>query len=500
MWHMPGHTYSKLNRFADAAYQQEASARVDHAHMVRARLLPDQIHNYAHNNEWLIRNLIHLGRVRDAIDLAKNMIELPRHPKYNQLGKSGSARFGSERLIDVLVRYELWGDLITLTGGPYLEPTDSPQDKGRRLWAVGLAHLAKRQLDAGRAILDELSQLAEQQKATRDEEAADAEAKAREEKKVEEEIAKAREDASKAAEKRVEQIEKWIRELDAVQAVMAGDAEKARDALVKLTEISQDRLAIYYSWANDLKKGVELAREAQEKAINQVQPLACYVDLLERSGKQVEAAEQFERLRGLASYADLDVPVMRRLAPLAERLGLPADWRHPPAVADDIGERPELASLGPFRWHPATALDWHLHDAAGESHQLEEYLGRPVVVIFYLGYGCLHCVEQLKQFAPAAERFGAAGISLIGISTDAAEDLIRSVIDYGAEFPFPLVSDSELNTFKAYQCYDDFEQTPLHGTFLIDGQGLVRWQDIGHEPFTDVEFLLREADRLLALP
>ena len=36
MWHMPGHIYSKLHRYADAAWQQEASARVDHAHMNRA--------------------------------------------------------------------------------------------------------------------------------------------------------------------------------------------------------------------------------------------------------------------------------------------------------------------------------------------------------------------------------------------------------------------------------------------------------------------------------
>lgn len=111
MWHMPGHTYSKLQRYADAAWQQEASARVDHAHMMRDRILPDQIHNYAHNNEWLIRDLSHVGRVRDAIDLAKNMIELPRHPKYNQLSGKGSAQYGRTRLFDVLVLYEMWDEL-----------------------------------------------------------------------------------------------------------------------------------------------------------------------------------------------------------------------------------------------------------------------------------------------------------------------------------------------------------------------------------------------------
>jgi len=51
MWHMPGHTYSELQRWQDAAWQQEAAARVDHAQMLRAHLYPDQIHNFAHNSE-----------------------------------------------------------------------------------------------------------------------------------------------------------------------------------------------------------------------------------------------------------------------------------------------------------------------------------------------------------------------------------------------------------------------------------------------------------------
>ena len=39
MWHMPGHIYSRLHRYHDAAWQQEASARVDHAHMIRDQVM-----------------------------------------------------------------------------------------------------------------------------------------------------------------------------------------------------------------------------------------------------------------------------------------------------------------------------------------------------------------------------------------------------------------------------------------------------------------------------
>jgi hypothetical protein len=59
------------------------------------------------------------------------------------------------------------------------------------------------------------------------------------------------------------------------------------------------------------------------------------------------------------------------------------------------------------------------------------------------------------------------------------------------------VADNSLATFKAYRCYDDFESQPLHGTFLIDEKGLVRWQDISYEPFMNYRFVIDEAQRLL---
>ena len=51
--------------------------------------------------------------------------------------------------------------------------------------------------------------------------------------------------------------------------------------------------------------------------------------------------------------------------------------------------------------------------------------------------------------------------------------------------------------FHKYKVFDDFENIPLHGTFLIDGAGKIRWQDISYEPFMDPDFMLEEAQRLL---
>ncbi|HEY2250108.1 MAG TPA: hypothetical protein VGH74_03565, partial [Planctomycetaceae bacterium] len=157
MWHMSGHIFSDLKRYADAAWQQEASARVDHAYMLRDHILPDQIHNYAHNNEWLIRDLSHIGRVRQGLALARNLIEIPRHPKYNTLS-GGSASFGRMRLFEVLSRYELWDELIALCDSPYLEPTDNPAEQVKRLRFLATARLRQGNVAQGLALIAQLQE------------------------------------------------------------------------------------------------------------------------------------------------------------------------------------------------------------------------------------------------------------------------------------------------------------------------------------------------------
>ena len=57
--------------------------------MMRDQLLPDQIHNFAHNNEWLIRNLIFIGRFGDALNQAVAGDTVVKMPKLDLLIGSG---------------------------------------------------------------------------------------------------------------------------------------------------------------------------------------------------------------------------------------------------------------------------------------------------------------------------------------------------------------------------------------------------------------------------
>ncbi|MCA9065767.1 MAG: redoxin domain-containing protein, partial [Planctomycetaceae bacterium] len=107
--------------------------------------------------------------------------------------------------------------------------------------------------------------------------------------------------------------------------------------------------------------------------------------------------------------------------------------------------------------------------------------------------------EQLQKFAPEVQKFRDAGMDIVAISTDKLEDLALAHKNYEGEFPITLLADPDLTAFRQYRCYDDFEQQPLHGTFIIDPEGRIRWQDISYEPFMDPEFVLKEAQRLLAI-
>ncbi|MCB1236534.1 MAG: redoxin domain-containing protein [Verrucomicrobiae bacterium] len=515
MWHMPGHTYSKLHRYADAVWQQEASARVDHAHMMRFRVIPDQIHNFAHNNEWLIRNLNFLGKAGAAEALAKNMIELPRLAKFKKVGArrefnpaGGSWQYGRVRLRDTLINYEKWEELIRLAEGTdYLrpDPTAIPEREWNRFLAIARFETGDR--DGAEKHAAAVSKALTDEVARRDAAVAKAEEKAKGENKKEDEIKKAKGDAGRPFAKTVSERENALREVEIYRALAADPPDQAGavERLDKLKDIAPARHARLFLRAGELKKAEEKAGAAVKAGAGEVLPLAAQVEILHAAGKKDEARKAFDALRTVAADADADLAPLNRLGKIAGEFGYPEDWRLARPKPDDLGERPALDSLGPVHWSPSEAPAWELPDAEGKLTSLESHRGRPLVVIFYLGKGCTHCMEQLNNFAPSQEAFAKAGIALAAISTDTPDGLretYRNATDENAAarnpFPFPLYSDADLAIFKKYRAYDDFEKMALHGTFLIDGEGRIRWQDISYDPFNYPEFLLEEAKRLLS--
>lgn len=562
MWHMPGHTYSNLNRFQDAVWQQEASARVDHAHMMRDRIMPDQIHNFAHNNEWMIRNLIKIGRVNDAVNLATNMIHLPRHPKFNTL-KSGSAKYGRERLLQTLSSYRLWKETLDAINSGLIEKGDDASDQTETLRHTGIAQVMSYQADEAVKTLqdlktrlqkvdNELKAIAEEEQptlmakrpdegkppapertsdstsssqptagsgATCDDEKKASDAKDADKKEptdsAKNEANKSAEDDKKKAEanrkrrekersdkkKELEPQQKELREaiaaIEAAQASREGKWERAIELFDKAGSWDKLLKVEWLAKANQLDKAVELVNAEIKANPGTVLPSAVSVMVRWQAKGSAAVKEDFEKLRDAACVSDLTTPLLSRLTPLAQELGCDGAWAKPFKPQSDIGKRPELDKLGPFRYSPYPAPTWEAKTRDGETVSSNKYAAKPVIVIFYLGFGCLHCMEQLQEFSPAADKFREAGIELVAISNETPELLTKGLAKYDKPINLPLLSDADLNVFKSFRCYDDFEKQPLHGTFLIDAQGNVLWQDISFEPFKEDEFLLKEASRLL---
>ncbi|MEZ6107207.1 MAG: redoxin domain-containing protein [Pirellulaceae bacterium] len=497
--------------------------------------MPDEIHNYAHNNEWLVRNLSFIGRVEDGLDLACNLSEMPRHPKVNTIDGRGSTGMGRQRLYDLLAEHRLWERTLELADTRYLEPQDDERREVERLVLVGSAaamtgeaerlggvrsdleqRLEKVRGEREAAIASALETFDQQNPPVEQEPPAESEAEApmesnkpATESSAETEPApaeepreqrreKAEKEAAKPFDERIKRFERALQALEGFVAWRQADFAKAHELLHDLNDVHESIRAEVQTLAGETEEGLKKLADQVERRPGQVIPRAVRAWTLAELGRADEAREVLEDLRGTSSCFDLDAPLIARLQPLVAAAGWPEDWRLEKAPAEDLGPRPDLASLGPFRWTPPAAPHWTLTDATGAEVCSAQWQGRPVVVIFYLGAGCLHCVEQLKAFAPERDKFLENGFDLIAISCEDEESLARSIKDYGESMPIPLVADPELTAFRAFRCFDDFEKTPLHGTFVIDGAGRIRWRDIGPEPFMDPKFVLDEALRLIS--
>jgi peroxiredoxin len=58
------------------------------------------------------------------------------------------------------------------------------------------------------------------------------------------------------------------------------------------------------------------------------------------------------------------------------------------------------------------------------------------------------------------------------------------------------LSDNAHENARRFSSYDDFEDMELHSTILIDKAGRVRWKRTGGDPFTNIDFLMKELKRI----
>ncbi|GAA3514445.1 peroxiredoxin family protein [Georgenia daeguensis] len=120
------------------------------------------------------------------------------------------------------------------------------------------------------------------------------------------------------------------------------------------------------------------------------------------------------------------------------------------------------------------APDFTLPTTDGSSVTLSELRGAPVVLYFNEGAGCAACTVQMAEIEKELG-FAEAGITVLPIVMNTAEQIVPDMQRYGATTPY-LLDDGSVS-----QAYDVLGTgmhagLPGHGFVLIDAAGVQRWR------------------------
>lgn len=94
------------------------------------------------------------------------------------------------------------------------------------------------------------------------------------------------------------------------------------------------------------------------------------------------------------------------------------------------------------------APDFTLLDQDGREFSLSSLRGRRVLVYFYPKDNTPGCTTEAKNFQAALDRYGEAGVEIVGISKDSVASHRKFADKYGLKFR--LLSDPQLVAAKAF--------------------------------------------------
>lgn len=475
--HMPGHIYSKIGMWHEAARSMDRATRVELRYMSEHLALPFESWNFAHNRNFLCHIQEQLGMEAAARSGARDLIDAPRDPKKNKDGSDGDIDQGMKALVRGLLRFERWEEILKPGAIPWREVE---ADNDSRAFAEAIALIATGKVEEARPKLALLKKRVDA---------------------VEGVAAKS--ERPGAFSLRLAIGEGLLRDAD-------GDLLGAVQRLTQAGEI-EAKLREYEGYENDppddpwsawhvlgemfRRRGDQrLAVAAYERALtvlpNDAFALAGLAQSRAALGERDAAKAAAGRFAHVWSAADAGLRWPRELAAL--KLG------ETPVAATPAQERPyrldSNADVGPLDWEPFAAPDLDVVDASGARVRLADFRGKNVLLVFFLGEECAHCVEQLKKLDEKAKSGGLRDTVLLGVSS-APPEKNRNSEQLGG-LAWKLLSDVDHSNARRFASYDDFEELELHSTILIDAQGRVHWKRTGGDPFMDVEFLAKQIERL----
>ena len=120
----------------------------------------------------------------------------------------------------------------------------------------------------------------------------------------------------------------------------------------------------------------------------------------------------------------------------------------------------------------AKAPDFALPSQSGEMVRLNDFLGKPVVLFFYLKDNTLGCAKEVCAFRDDFQEFGILDAEVIGISSDSVESHRAFVQKH--DLPFALLSDEGGKVRNSYGVTNTLGLFPGRVTYVLDEAGVVK--------------------------
>ena len=472
--HMPGHIFSIVGMWNEAAIAMDSATRREKQYMQQRLTFPFNNWNYGHNRNYLSYIQEQLGMADAAIFGARQLIDAPLDPQGNDDSAFSSHSYGIVSLARALIKFERWDEILAPESIPW---RDILSDKAHRAYTEALAHLGRGDTDRAEKSLAGHSAL------------------------------KSEVDKNKNGQLgTVYSIESL--ELRGRVALARGET---LEGLKLLTEAAEKEYDLQKGYADPpvysqslynvlaeayLKaKSPALAAQSFEKALtlthNDLFSLSGLVRAYTAAGEKAKAQDAMARLLFVTSNADKNLAILQRAADT----GVTATPRDSSPRPQRNYARTPLDQFGPDKWEPYGAPRLDVTDSAGKHVTLDDYKGKNVILVYYLGQECPHCMRQLHDLAGKKAEWERLNAEVLAVSSTPVEKNAQALKEFGS-LPIRLLSDNQYDNARRFHSYDDFEEAELHSTILIDRKGRVHWARNGGEPFSDMAFLVKQVERM----
>lgn len=113
-----------------------------------------------------------------------------------------------------------------------------------------------------------------------------------------------------------------------------------------------------------------------------------------------------------------------------------------------------------------------LPGTGGRDYSLTDFLGTPIVLVFYPGDDTPVCTKQLNAYNDGLDEFADVDAQIVGISAQDVESHEAFSGKHG--FNFPLLADVDKQVAAAYGTLGPIG-FPRRSVFIIDRDGVIRY-------------------------